>query len=600
MSASNKKKLRKEQNASKMTARQTQAQKEAKQLKRYTATFITIMVIVLVAAISIVTVRGVIQSGHLQKNSVAAVVGGKELNAVQLSYYYFDAIDKDYSSWYSQYGSNTAIYLEILHNLSLSKPLDKQVFDSKTGQTWAEKYVETALENAKRTYLLCDLANKADFKLDDDQKASIDSQVNSLQFWAAYSGYSSVTKYLGATYCYGANEENFREYLEMSALADAYLAHYSESLSYTDEQIREFEKEKLNDYNSYTYASCYLNYTYFLGEQKKDENGKTIPYTDEERDAARAKAKEVAESLLTAKTYEELDIAVKKLEVNKDKTNVSATNNKNVLGSKLPSLMKEWLVDDSRVPGDNTVIVNEYTPATEDKDDDKVEDATEGATEDPTEDPTEEATEANPEGSDDDKKDEAEKVINGYYVVIFDKKNDNKVATVDVHHLLKKFVDDKNDNKKDDDGKVIYTDEEKATAKKAAEDLLKEWEEMEGGKTLDNFKKLVEKKTDDTASAKTGGLYENISYDQNFVEPFLNWCIDEKRVVGDVELVETEYGYHIMYFAERNEMNYRDLLVTNDMRAEDTEKWYEEQLKTITATAKDMTWIALDVVIGNR
>jgi hypothetical protein len=133
---------------------------------------------------------------------------------------------------------------------------------------------------------------------------------------------------------------------------------------------------------------------------------------------------------------------------------------------------------------------------------------------------------------------------------------------------------------------------------KSAEKLLKDWEAMEGGKTLENFKKLVEKNTDDTASAKTGGLYENISYDQSYVEPFLNWCIDENRKVDDVEIVETEYGYHIMYFAERNEMNYRDLLITNDMRSEDTKKWYDEQLKTVTATAKDMEWIALDTVIG--
>ena len=197
-----------------------------------------------------------------------------------------------------------------------------------------------------------------------------------------------------------------------------------------------------------------------------------------------------------------------------------------------------------------------------------------------------------------DKTEETKKIVNGYYVVIFDSMSDNKVPTVDVHHLLQAFVDDGSDNKKDDDGNVIYTDAEKAKAKADAEALLKEWEEMEGGKTLENFKKLVEENTDDTASASTGGLYENLSATQNYVEPFLNWAMDENRKVGDVDIVETVYGYHIMYFAEKNEMNYRDLLITDTMRAEDTEKWYEEQLKPVTATAKDLTWIALDTVIG--
>jgi len=121
---------------------------------------------------------------------------------------------------------------------------------------------------------------------------------------------------------------------------------------------------------------------------------------------------------------------------------------------------------------------------------------------------------------------------------------------------------------------------------------------MEGGKTLENFKKLVHDNTDDTASAETGGLYENISYDQNYVDPFKDWALNEERKPEDVGIVETEYGFHIMYFAEKNEMNYRDLLITNDMRTKDTEKWYEEQLKDVTATAKDMTWIALDVAIS--
>ena len=55
-----------------------------------------------------------------------------------------------------------------------------------------------------------------------------------------------------------------------------------------------------------------------------------------------------------------------------------------------------------------------------------------------------------------------------------------------------------------------------------------------------------------------------------------------------------------MYFAERNEMNYRDLLITNDMRVEDTDKWYEEQFKTITGSLKDLEWIATDAIIGTR
>ncbi len=579
MSASNKKKLRKEQNTAKMTARQTQAEKEAKQLKRYTVTFVTILVVILVAALAIVTVRGIVQSGTLQKNSIAAVIGDHELNAVELNYYYNDAINENYQQWYKQYGSNTAVYLQLLMNLNLSAPLDEQVYDTKTGQTWADYFVELAIENAKHTYMLCDLANAADFELDEETKEAIDSQMGVLPLYASIYGYSSAKKYLGATYCYGADEESYRRYMEMNALADAYLSHYAEELNYTDEQIREFEKEKLNNYNSYSYSTVYLSYTHFLGDKKKDENGKEIPFTEEDNDAARAKAKEVAEALLSAKTYDELKLAVENLDINKDadgkkleKLTVSASDNKNVLGSKLPSLLTEWLTDSNRVPGENSVIVNEVTAPTEESD----------------------KTEGEGEGE----KEEPKKTINGYYVVIFNGMNDNKVSTVDVRHLLVSFVDEGKDNKKDDNGKVIYSQEEKDAAKAKAEKLLKDWEAMEGGKTLENFKTLVHDNTDDSGSKETGGLYENISYDQNYVEPFLNWALDEKRTPEEVGIVETEYGYHIMYFVEVNELNYRDFIISEEMRSEDTKKWYDEQLKDVSTEKKDMKWIKLDTVIG--
>lgn len=54
---------------------------------------------------------------------------------------------------------------------------------------------------------------------------------------------------------------------------------------------------------------------------------------------------------------------------------------------------------------------------------------------------------------------------------------------------------------------------------------------------------------DQDGEVTDGGIYQGITSDTNFVEPFLNWCMDENRQVGDYEIVQTEYGYHIMYFS---------------------------------------------------
>lgn len=81
-----------------------------------------------------------------------------------------------------------------------------------------------------------------------------------------------------------------------------------------------------------------------------------------------------------------------------------------------------------------------------------------------------------------------------------------------------------------------------------AEKILNEWKSGEA--TEESFAALAGQYTEDTGSASTGGLYENVAPGSNYVESFLNWSIDMNRQPGDTEIVQTEYGYHIMYFVE--------------------------------------------------
>lgn len=93
---------------------------------------------------------------------------------------------------------------------------------------------------------------------------------------------------------------------------------------------------------------------------------------------------------------------------------------------------------------------------------------------------------------------------------------------------------------------TTYSDKEWAAAKKKAEKLLKEWKK--GKATEESFAALVKDNTDDTGSAETGGLYENITPSSSYVPEFLAWAIDMSRKTGDTGIVKTEFGYHIMYF----------------------------------------------------
>ena len=54
----------------------------------------------------------------------------------------------------------------------------------------------------------------------------------------------------------------------------------------------------------------------------------------------------------------------------------------------------------------------------------------------------------------------------------------------------------------------------------------------------------------------------------------MDWCVDPDRKPGDAEIIESEYGYHIMYYVSDDEMTYREYMITNELRNADMETWY--------------------------
>lgn len=123
-------------------------------------------------------------------------------------------------------------------------------------------------------------------------------------------------------------------------------------------------------------------------------------------------------------------------------------------------------------------------------------------------------------------------------VVLYIVKPSYSMNSVDVRHCLIQFETEE------------PTEEEKKTAYAEAEKLLNEWKN--GEKTEDSFAAMVKNNTDDTASAETGGLYDGIRITDNYVAEFEEWSFDDSRKAGDTGIIETDYGYHIMYFVKDN------------------------------------------------
>ena len=100
-----------------------------------------------------------------------------------------------------------------------------------------------------------------------------------------------------------------------------------------------------------------------------------------------------------------------------------------------------------------------------------------------------------------------------------------------------------------DDGTITFPEEALAQQALAeAERILNLWLE---NPTEENFGALALEYTAD-GNGSEGGLYTGVAAGK-MVRTFNDWCFDPQRQVGDYGIVETRFGYHIMYFSARGE-----------------------------------------------
>ena len=116
---------------------------------------------------------------------------------------------------------------------------------------------------------------------------------------------------------------------------------------------------------------------------------------------------------------------------------------------------------------------------------------------------------------------------------------------VDVRHILIK-VEGGVENA---DGTITFPDADLAAeARLKAQSILNQWLE---NPTEEYFGLLAKDNTADV-NGDVGGLYTDVAQGR-MVKTFNDWCFDPARQVGDYGIVETKFGYHIMFFSARGE-----------------------------------------------
>lgn len=448
-----------------------------------------VAIILAVVIVGGIAWKTVDEFGVIERFATALTIGDEKITAAQFSYYY--------SSQYNQMVSQANYYSQTYgYDIGFDTTVapDEQTTTDAEGNetTWSDVIKDNAVDYAQFVEAYYAEAKANNYELDEEAQAEIDELIETYRTQAASNNYS-LNAFLRRNFGPGYNEKVFTEQITKEYLAENYYTDKQSALTdgITDEVITaEYEANRKDyDYTDIRYYS--FTFTTLTGNEGETED-QLKARQKAENDKVIAEAKAVYEKV----TDEASLIAAVKEYKNKDVENPSDTDyttlTKNAQYDSVVTAISEegadWAFDTARKAGEKTMITGEKA----------------------------------------------------VYIIVSIKPI-YAMNSVDVRHCLVKFdaADESN-----------VTDEEKKAAHTEAKALYDAW--LAGDKTEESFEKMVTENTEDEGSAATGGLYEGIRISDSYVEAFEEWSFDAARKAGDSGIIETEYGYHIMYFVSDN------------------------------------------------
>lgn len=453
-----------------------------------------VIAMVLAVVVCLAAVYGIFNFfGIPQKVLTAAKIGDERVTIAKYNFYYMDLYLNQYNqsqSYDSQYGSG---YGAMYTGYDSSKtPMEQEYpgtledFDGESA-TWADYFRLQSLKYLQTYLAYAKLANEAGMTLDEDELADIDEQIESIRSSAESNDYS-LNRYLTKIYGKGVNEKLLREVMEERQLAYKYAQQKQEDVEtgVTDAQIEEEYTA-----NPAEYALVTLNGFVVSADTSAIADDATDDEKTAATEAAMADAKAKAEGYAAKVNSAETLLAQAKA-YNSTATEASVKL-EDVTGTTLASTFSQaasdWTYAAERAVGDVTVV-------------------------------------------------ETSKGYAVLYMAVLPHKDMSK--PVDVRHILIQF-----DTTTDESGNTVaLTSAEKEAYYQQAQAIYNQFLE---NPTEENFATLANNNSDDTGSNTNGGLYEDVHVG-DMVTAFNDWCFDPNRKPGDSGIIETNYGYHVMYY----------------------------------------------------
>ncbi len=493
-------------------------------------------VIVLVALVAVIALFVVNYTGLIEKSTTAVTVGEEKISQAEYGYYYNQGYNM--ANQYASYGYDIGYDTNKLPDQQEYSGMFGTIEDFPEDQTpmWTDFFAYYAQNSLKQIKSGVAEAKKLGLELDDGDLAEVQSSIDSLKSSASSNGYS-LNAYLRASNGKGVNEKLYRQILEEQAL------YQKLDETKTDELKAAVTAEEVEtEYNANTEAYGVVSYRSYAvaAEQEEvkpepaedadaaegEETAEAAEPTMEVTEKTMADAKAKADKIAAARSESEFLAAVAEAAGDKKyATDDSLTLHENQSSetiSNSDSELASWLFSDEAVAGATKVTEQANTGYTV------------------------------------------------YYVTDAVHKPGDSL-TYSVRHILVKFPEDNASDdaeaaedsaektedvvevpaldKKAYDGVKIVLDVDGETAKDKAtylkaQNILVEY--LEGEHTAEAFGKLAKKYSEDS-NAEQGGIYEDVPMGQ-MVSEFESWAANSKRKAGDVGIVETQFGYHVMYF----------------------------------------------------
>ena len=531
MSASDKKQQRRAETAEGLTQRQQKERAEALAAKRKKTTYTVVGVVCAAAAAALLVWNGLNSRGH--GGDIAATVGGVDYTVADLQYYYVMARN----SAYTQYQQFAQMGFSLGYDPSVSE--GEQWYNEAEGKTYADSFRDNALSLLQQTAALCAEADAQGYTLSEAGKKTVEEQLASLDLICAQNGMTR-NAYFAQVYGNGVTEKVFVRNLTNDILAAEFSDQHKEGISYDDAALDAYYKEHSDTLDSYDYRVFVVDGSV---PPTTDAEGNTTQATDEEKAAAMAAAKDLADEALEKleavsisereKTFIEIAPDYVAEEQKDDYAAESYSLQQKVLGSALSSggESSSWLMAPEREVGDVTVI----------------------------------------------------ETSTGYQVLLFLNRYLVKDPTVNVRHILVMA------DRPADDPQGAPTQEAMDAAKAEAEALLEEWKA--GDATAESFGALADEHSDDGGSKGNGGRYTYIS-EGDMVGVFNDWIFDPARQPGDTGLVchngedADYYGWHVIYFEKAEEPSWKGTAIQAKQSADQTE-WLNGLTDAVEAAAVD-------------